>query len=184
MKIGLYVGSFNPITLAHENIAKDLLDNNILDFLYFIPVNSDKTNLLQIEKRIDLISLIKNNKEEILNIYKYSENGLFNYSILNKIQSDKNITHLIMGSDLFLKFNTFENYKKILNEYKIIIVNRNNKIQKYARDNYNNYIDKIIIIDKKYPGSSILARKNLLLNKNNYLNDKVFDYIRENILYK
>ena len=182
MKKCLYVGSFNPITKAHENISKDLLDSNIIDFLYFLPVNSKKIDLVKIIDRINMINLIKNNKEEVLNIYDYSNDGLFNYNILEIINKDIKINYILMGSDLFLKFNTFNNYKDILNKYTLIIIKRNNSINDYINNNYQEYLDKIIIINKEYQGSSYLAKKELPNTK--YLNIKVLDYILKNKLYK
>ena len=184
MKKGLFVGSFNPITLAHENIAIDLLNNNILDFIYFLPVNSSKVDLISIDERINMINLIKNNKEDVLNIYNYSTDGLFNFDILNKINEKENITHIIMGSDLFLNFNKFKKYKEILNNYKLIIIERNNNIEKYIDNNYNEYKDNFIIINKEYKGSSFIAKKELLENKNNYLNNKILKFIKDNKLYE
>ena len=181
MKKALFVGSFNPITLAHENISSDLLKNNIIDYLYFLPVNSNKQGLISIENRINMINLIKNNKEEVLNIYNYSKNGLFNYKILESINKEKNINYILMGSDLFLKFNTFNNYKDILNNYTLIIVNRNDNISDYINNNYKEFLNKIILINKEYKGSSYLAKKEL---NTKYLNKKVLDYIINNNLYK
>ena len=180
MKKGLFVGSFNPITKAHEQIANDLLKNNKIDYLYFLPVNSNKSDLINISERINLINLIKSNKEEVLNIFDYSNSGFFNYNILKQI---KGITHIIMGSDLFLKFKTFSSYEKILKEYYIIVVNRDTYIHEYVINNYTEFIDKIIIINKKYDGSSKLAKDNLLDKNNKYLNKKVLDYIKEHNLY-
>ena len=181
MKNCLFVGSFNPITLAHENISKDLLKDKIIDYLYFLPVNSNKLDLVSIDNRINMINLIKNNKEEVLNIYNYSKDGLFNYNILENINKDIKINYILMGSDLFLKFNTFTNYKDILNKYNLIIINRNDNISNYINNNYKDYLNKIILINKKYKGSSYLAKKEL---NTNYLNNKVLDYIINNNLYK
>ena len=179
---GLFVGSFNPITIAHELIAKDLLDSNILKHIYFVPVNSKKTDLIMIEDRIKLINLIKNNQEDVINIYDYNTKGLFNYDVLKKITGKYNITHIIMGSDLFYRFNTFNNYELILKEYNLIIIKRDEEINKYQNDYYSSYQNKIILINKEYCGSSKIAKENLT-NKNNYLNKKVLDYIKENNLY-
>jgi len=175
MKNCLFVGSFNPITKSHLNISKDLLSNKIVDYIYFLPVNSSKDNLVSIKDRINMIDLVKTNNMETLNIYDYNENGLFNYFILLKL--NKNITHILMGSDLFSKFKTFINYKEILNKYYIIVVEREFEIN---INNYLEYKDKIIIINKKYFGSSTLARK---LKNNLYLDYKVLDYIKKNNLY-
>jgi len=182
MKKSLFVGSFNPITIAHEKISKELIENKIVDYLYFLPVNSNKTDLINIDNRIEMINLIKSEKEEVLNIYDYSKDGFFNYDVLEKI--NLNITHIILGSDLFLKFKTFNNYLDILNKYYLIVINREFDTNKYIEKEYKDYIDKIIVINKQYDGSSKKA-KDLLKNKDNniYLNNKVLDYINKNNLY-
>ncbi|MBQ8892617.1 MAG: hypothetical protein IJ068_07140 [Bacilli bacterium] len=180
MKKGLFVGSFNPITLSHQNIASDLLKENICDYIYFLPVNSKKDDLIGIQERINLINLVINSKEEVLNVYNYSESGFFNYDVLKKIDG---ITHIIMGSDLFLRFNTFKNYKDILNEYFIIVIDRNFDTKEYINKYYKDYLDKIIVIDKKYDGSSKLAKDDLKKGNNKYLDLKVLDYIKTNNLY-
>ena len=179
---GLFVGSFNPVTTSHIEIAKDLLEDKIINHIYFLPVNSQKTNLESIEDRINMLNLVFNNNMTSLNIYNYSESGIFNYSILEKVKSDKKITHIIMGSDLFLKFKTFMNYEDILKNYSLIVINRGDSLEKELRS-YLNYRDKIIIINKEYFGSSTESRKSLKEKQSIYLDKKVLDYIKENNLY-
>ena len=181
MKIGLFVGSFNPITLAHENIVRDLLNNKLVDYVYFLPVISKKSDLISIDKRIDMIKLLNIQEAETLNIYDYKNSGLFDYNVLNSI--DKNITHIIMGSDLFLKFNTFANWQNILKKYYLIVIKREFDILDYIEDNYKSYKKKIIVIDKDYEGSSLKAKEALKKHQNIYLNNKVFSYIEKNNLY-
>ena len=84
-----------------------------------------------------------------------------------------------MGSDLFLKFNSFLNYQDILNKYYLIVIKRNNfDLNNYVLTNYNNYLNKIIIINKEYLGSSTISRKELV-----NLDKEVLAYIKENNLY-
>ena len=183
MKKALFVGSFNPITLAHEKIVKDLIKENIINYVYFLPVNSNKIDLISIDNRINMINLIKTKKIDVLNIYNYSKDGLFNFDVLQNI--DLNITHIIMGSDLFFKFKTFKNYQDILNNYYIIVINRDKNTLEYINNNYKEYLDKIIFINKTYDGSSNKAKELLKSNSNSniYLNNKVLDYIKNNNLY-
>ena len=178
MKTCLYVGSFDPITNSHLNIVLDLLKEKEVDFVYFLPVNSKKQTT-SITNRINMLNLvIKNNpKIKVLNILNYTNNGFFNYKILEKL--NLNITHILMGSDLFLKFNIFLNYQDILNKYYLIVIKRNNfDLNNYVLTNYNNYLNKIIIINKEYLGSSTISRKELV-----NLDKEVLDYIKENNLY-
>ena len=177
MKKCLYVGSFNPPTKAHIEIANYLLKQKIIDYLYFLPVNSSKTNLISLDKRINMLNLVKNKQEDVLNILTYQEKGFFNYDVLTKI--NLNITYLVMGSDLLLHFNTFPNYLDILNNYILIIIKRDNfDINSYLQNNYSNYLDKFIIIEKQFKGSSTDSRKYL---KN--IHKKVLVYIKNNNLY-
>ena len=177
MKKCLYVGSFNPPTNAHVEIANYLLKQKIIDYLYFLPVNSSKTNLVSLDNRINMLNLIKNKQEEVLNILDYQEKGLFNYDVLTKI--NLNITHLVMGSDLFLNFNTFANYLDILNNYILIIIKRDNfDLNNYLKNNYSNYLDRFIIVEKQFKGSSTASRKSF---KN--IPKEVLVYIKNNNLY-
>ena len=183
MKKCLFVGSFNPITKSHQEIAVDLLNHKIVDYIYFLPVNSKKNNLVSISNRINMINLVINNYMETLNIYNYQENGLFNYLVLEKLK-DLKITHLVMGSDLFFKFYTFKNYKNILEKYNLIIIERNNDdIESLIINKYFKYQDKFIIIKKKYFGSSSIVRDNLNKDKVKYLDKKVLAYIKKFNLY-
>ncbi|MBQ8473214.1 MAG: hypothetical protein IJ501_06900 [Bacilli bacterium] len=179
---GLFVGSFNPVTTSHLKITLDLLEDKIVNHIYFLPVNSKKTNLESIDRRLDMLNLVLTKNMTSLNIYNYSDSGIFNYFVLEKINKDKKITHIIMGSDLFLKFYTFTNYEDILKKYSLIIINRGNNLEKEL-EKYENYRDKIIIINKTYPGSSTESRNSLKETKNIYLDNKVLDYIKKNNLY-
>lgn len=181
---GLFIGSFNPPTKAHFQIATDLLKTNQLTYLYFLPVNSQKDNLVSLNHRLKMLNLkiAKQKNQQTLNIYNYSKNGKFTTDTLKKIP---NITHLILGGDLFLKLKTFQNYEQILKKYHLIIISRNHiNIQKEIDQNYLNYQTKITIITKTYSQSSTLARNNLN-NKTitKYLNQEILDYIKANNLY-
>ena len=163
-KIGLFVGSFNPITKSHLEITLDLLNENTLNEIYFLPVNSLKNNLISLYDRQKLVDISRKEFKNLfsLDILNYNSLGNFNHDILQKIKKDIFITHIIMGSDLFFKLKTFENYQNILSNYHFIIINRNqDDVLKEIEENYTAFQDKFIIISKKYPYSSTLARSSL-----------------------
>ncbi len=175
----LYVGSFNPVTKAHIDISKYLL--SYTDYIYLIPVNSNKTNLVSIDKRIEMLNLVKKNKMEVLNIYDYSKDGLFNYYVLVNIKTIKNIDSIIIGADLLLRLKTFIEYQEILRNYKIIVISRNDiDVLKVIDTYYQEYKSSFLIINKSFLGSSTLARNTL---DTSYLDLKVLDYIKKNNLY-
>ena len=165
----LFVGSFNPVTLAHINISKYLL-NNYIDYLYIIPIK--------------MLELVKKNNMEILDIYKYNPDGFFNYYVLEEIKKEKQIKGVVIGADLLLKLKTFVQYEKILTNYKIIVVERMDiDIEKIIDTYYSKYKESFILIDINFKGSSSDARLGLKNKKNNYLAKEVLDYIKENNLY-
>lgn len=179
----LFVGSFNPVTEAHTKISKYLLDK-VIDYLYLIPVNSNKENLVKIEDRIKMLNLIKEDNMEVLDIYDYDIDGLFNYVVLKKIHDSKGIDSIIMGADLLLKLKTFDEYETILKNYKILVISRDEiDIKKVIKNYYEDYQENFIIIDKYFQGSSTLARDSLKNKNNKYLDKKVLDYIKKNNLY-
>ncbi len=184
MKKCLFVGSFNPVTIAHIEISKYLLKENIIDYLYFLPVNSKKTNLVNIEKRIEMLNLVNPKDTKILNIYEFQKEGTFNTTILKKITKKYKINYLVMGQDLLLKLENFVNYKTILKNYYLIIIKRlNEKIEPIIKEKFLKYQDKFIIINKRYHESSTLARSKISFKNNKYISKEILDYIKENNLY-
>ena len=72
MKIGVYPGSFDPMTLGHLDIIKRA--SKIVDKLYVaILINSNKTSLFDVNEKIDMI---KNSIKDYDNIEVESFDGL------------------------------------------------------------------------------------------------------------
>ena len=57
MKIGVYVGSFNPVHKGHIKIANYIVDNNLVDKLLIIPTQNywGKTNIISLQDRINML---------------------------------------------------------------------------------------------------------------------------------
>ena len=64
MKIGVYVGSFNPVHKGHMKIVKHLIKNNYLDKVIVIPTGAywDKQNLIDINDRISMLKFYERRK--------------------------------------------------------------------------------------------------------------------------
>lgn len=182
MRLGVYVGSFNPVHKGHKYVMDYLIKNNYVDKIIVIPTNNywNKTNLIDIKHRLNMLKFYETDKILInnkLNKKKYT------YEILNIIQEEniKDEIFLIIGADNMPKFYLWKNVYSILKN-KVIVLNRNNiDVTKYiAKIDHN----KFIILDNfNYLNiSSSEIRKNINDNKN-YLDDKVYNYIINNNLY-
>ena len=186
MKIGVYVGSFNPPHKGHIRIVNHLI-NNYLDKVIIIPTGNywNKLNLVNINDRINLLKFYEN--ENII-IDNKNNNLKYTYQILNSLKKNYKADelYLIIGADNIIDFDKWMNYKDILT-YNIIILNRNNiDILGYLEK--LNKKDKYVIVNDlpNIDISSTMIRNKL--NKKDYdlfmyMDDCVLNYIKEKGLY-
>ena len=188
MKIGIYVGSFNPPHKGHIKIINHLV-NNYLDKVIIIPTGNywEKKDLVSINDRINMLKLYE--KENII-IDDKNNNVEYTYQILNNLikQYKKEELYLIIGADNIINFDKWRNYEDILS-YNLIILNRNNiNIFKYLEK--LNKKDKYIIVNDlpNIDISSTMIRNkinnNTYDNLSMYLDKEVYNYIKENKLYE
>lgn len=101
---------------------------------------------------------------------------------LIKEKYKKDDMFFIMGSDNFRKMPTWKNYEDLITNYNIIVIERERK--KIRNENPKNIIE---FIPEKLANSDSTRIRNMLKNKKNvqeYLNPKVYEYIKQNNLYK
>ena len=61
MKVGVFVGSFDPVHNGHVKLINYLVDKKIVDKMRVIPTGNywDKQNLSSIKHRLNMLNLIK-----------------------------------------------------------------------------------------------------------------------------
>lgn len=184
MKLGIYVGSFNPVHKGHKYIIDYLLNNQIVDKIIVIPTGNywDKQDLINIRDRINMLKFYENETvliNETLNTLSYT------YEILNSLKKiyPRDVLYLIIGADNIPNFHLWKNIEEILKN-KVIVLNRNDiNIHKYInkfreKDNF------IVVKDfDKIDISSTIIRNELENNKDK-LDVDIYKYIKRNNLYK
>lgn len=182
MKIGVFVGSFDPVHIGHENIANYLINEKIVDKVIIIATGNywDKQNITDLKTRLEMLELIKNDNIIIDNKYN---NLIYTYEILNSLRKDnpEDTFYLVIGADNANTLYKWKRYEDILKN-KIIIVNRNNIPINLTGDN-------IIVINKSFGDVSSTKIRNLIKNKEYekaviYLNENVLEYIEKIKLYE
>lgn len=101
---------------------------------------------------------------------------------LIKEKYKKDDIFFIMGSDNFRKMPAWKNYEDLITNYNIIVIERERK--KIRNENPKNIIE---FIPEKLANSDSTKIRNMIKNKKNvqeYLNPKVYEYIKQNNLYK
>lgn len=184
-KIGIFVGSFDPIHKGHEHIIKYLLQYNLVDKVILIPTGNywNKSLVASLDDRIEMCKLLENKTIEVstnLNQYEYT------YDVLKELEKEysADYLYLIIGADNIVNFDKWKNIDELL-EYNVIVVNRDNiditeHIQKFNKK------DNFIIIDNfdYIPVSSTFIRQNIENGSaKQYLDNKVYKYIKDNNLY-
>jgi nicotinate-nucleotide adenylyltransferase len=187
MKIGVYVGSFNPVHKGHIKIANYIIDKNLVDKLLIIPTHNywDKNNLINLEDRINMLQFYETDRIIIDSDFSEKE---YTYQVINALKEKyKNSEFsLILGADNIVNFDKWKNFKDLL-KLELIIFKRNDIDIKYYLNKLEKTEKYIIVEDLDNINiSSTLVRDNIndlsLLKK--YLDIKVIDYIEKNNLYR
>lgn len=187
MKIGIYVGSFNPPHKGHIKIANHLI-SNYLDKIIIIPTGNywNKFDLIDIQDRINMLKLYKNEK---IIIDEKNNNIEYTYQILNILSNEykEDELYLVLGADNIINFDKWKNYKEIL-KYNLIILNRANiNIIKYL-NNFNKKDKYIIVNDLPNIDISSTMIRNKIKNKEDdllkYLDSDVYEYIKLKKIYQ
>ena len=182
MKIGVYVGSFNPPHKGHKKIANYLVKNKYVDKVLIIPTTNywNKTNLVDLEHRLNMLNFFKTDNIIINNTLNNIE---FTYEILRELKKDGNEYSLILGADNIIDFHKWNYYEELL-DLELLIINRSNINVKENLDKLNKK-EKYKIIDiKNIDISSTYIRKKIN-NKTitRYIDKEILEYIKKEKLY-
>ena len=188
MKIGIYVGSFNPPHLGHIKIVNHLV-NNYLDKVIIIPTGNywDKQDLINIKDRINMLKFFEN---ENIMIDSLNNDVQYTYQLLDILSKEykNDELYLILGADNIVNLNKWKNYEEIL-KYNLIVLNSSNiDVVKYL-NNLNKINNYVVVNDlPNIDISSTMIRKKLEEKDYdtvlNLIDKRVFEYIKQNSLYE
>lgn len=184
-RVGVFVGSFDPIHKGHMHIIKYLLQYNLVDKIIVVPTGDywSKSMEASLEDRIQMCKLIQSKKVEIsttLNKYEYT------YQVLEELEKKYPMDYLflIMGADNIINFDKWKNIDHLL-EYNIIVVNRDNIDINEHVEKFNKKDNFIVLDDFDFLSiSSTYIRSNIESeNAKEFLDEKVLNYIKDKKLY-
>jgi len=206
-RVGLFGGSFDPITKGHIYVAEQLLKRGVLDIVKFVPAYVSYHGKSYRAHPRDRISMI----QEAINCSSYNEHLFVNsFEIDNEMKTctydfvekfldanyDDDIQHyFIVGADNAKKIPNFKsgtNGEQLMNLIPFVVVNRGNM----KADNVEwccNDPHIVVDIGNNYSDSSSTKIRNAIMNIDtdglpaNFLNEwcewSVFAYIMEAEMY-
>lgn len=187
MRVGIYVGSFDPVHKGHKMVVDYLLNNDYVDKVLVIPTGTywDKTGIIPVNYRIDMWNYYKSDNIIIDNRYNDLE---YTYMILDRLKEEcDDELYLIIGADNVINFDKWKNYKEILNNKILVIPREGIDIEKYL-DKYDNKNNFILVDGFKEMDISSTNIRDLLKRKRydeveEYLDKEIIEYIKKNNLY-
>ena len=183
MRIGLFFGTFDPIHVAHFEIANNLIKHSILEKVWFVvtPHNPFKINqtISSRDHRIAMVKLaIKNfsyfhasDIEFQLESPQYTARTL---RYIKKHHPNENF-FIIMGSDNYENLQNWRDSNFILHNFKICVYKR---AKKWDTDSKN-----IIKIPGEHINISSSATRENIVSSKKYLHEDVFNYALDYGLY-
>ena len=131
-KVGLFFGTFDPIHNGHLNIAKYIIEEKLADQVWLVVTPKNplklKNDISSFDHRYNMVNIATKKYSNIIpsdlevNLKKpnYTINTL---DFVSKKMLDIEFS-LIIGEDNYKIFDTWKDYKTILNNYKIYIYPR------------------------------------------------------------
>lgn len=176
MKIGVFVGSFDPVHKGHTNIMNYLVDKKIVDKVLVIATGNywDKQNITNLKVRLDMLDLIKNKN---IIIDKKHNKLEYTYEILKSLNEEnfEDEFYLVIGADNANTLYKWKHFNEII-KYGIIVLGRNDiKITLEAKN--------LIVIDKKFGNISSTKIRNNVDKWKKCLSNEVYYYIKNNNIY-
>ena len=193
MKIGIFGGSFNPPHKMHKKIAIELIKKHYLDKVIFVPTGSKykyKNNLLSDKVRLEMLKLMCiDNKDLDVSDHELKDHLVYTYETLNyfknKYKDDE--IYFICGTDNFSYVDKWERGIYVLSNNKFLVIKRNTDDINILLEKYKDYKDNIIVTEiEENEISSTKIREMIYNNKRaeDYLDESVYSYKRENNLYR
>ena len=185
MRVGLFFGTFDPIHLGHVQLAKNTLNDKLVDIIWFVitPNNplKDATYILDKEHRFNMATLALFNYDSLIpsDIEFGLKNPQYTARSLRYIQTKyPNLNFsIIMGSDNYFNISTWKNHDYILKNFQILIYKRKG----YAISLKGNMVS---ITGDHLTISSSSIRQNIdSLDSRINLDKRVYEYIKKHSLY-
>lgn len=176
MKIGVFVGSFDPVHNGHTNVMNYLVDEKVVDKVLVIATGNywDKQNITDLSVRLQMLELIKNDN---IIIDKKHNKLEYTYQILNALKQENpnDKFYLVIGADNANTLYKWKCYDEIIKNG-IIVVGRDD-----IKINLN--VSNLIVINKNFGNISSTKIRKHTDDYKEYLNKDVYEYIKKNQLY-
>jgi nicotinate-nucleotide adenylyltransferase len=186
--IAVFGGSFNPVTLAHKKIVDRLKKIDKVTKIIVVPVsrNYEKESLgNNSNHRVEMLKLVMD-EDVIISDYEISKSyqvkSFETLSYFKSLYNDE--VALVIGSDNLEQFDSWFKPRELLQNFKLIVINRQSDLEKIINANQDLIDYKNSIIEINDLNLRISSTRAKIIKSSLYLDPKVIKYIKLNDLYK
>ena len=193
MRIGIIGGSFNPPHRLHKEMALNVLKNNLVDKVIYVPTGDKyaKDGLLDGNIRLEMLKLMcQDNPLLEVSDYEIKRGASYTYETLDYFKSlyPSDDFYFILSTDLILDIMNWKKPEYMLSKYKLIGLKRRG-VDGVLPEIYSRYPDSLKTYDFKMEElSSTIVRKRIKERKikelKGYLDKLVLEYIEKYSLYQ
>lgn len=198
-KIGILGGTFNPVHNGHIKMAEYSKKSVALDEIIlipdYVPPHKESDNLANEKHRLNMCKIACSKFENfgVSDVEIKRKGKSYTYQTLQFLKSvmykDDEI-YFIVGADMFLSLQNWKNPDIIFQIAKIIAIPRDNDNKKELENHFEKVLKpmgaSVIILEHSVLDVSSTFVRGNINNENiikNYIDDKVYEYIRNNNLY-
>ncbi len=201
MRIGIFGGTFNPVHIGHKRLAEEMKNRARLDKIIimpaFTPPHKAGKELADGSHRLEMCRLMFTEDHFSVSDLELKRQGK-SYTVdtltaLKELYPEDEL-FLIIGSDMLLSFDRWYRYEDILSMATLCVASRLNEVSfadlsRYSSDTLglDSSKDEVILADiKPFECSSTEIRKKIRdgTEVRKLVTDKVYDYLRLNLLYE
>ena len=191
-KIGILGGTFNPVHKGHIHLAQIFSDELCLDRILVIPTNipphKSADNIVENHHRLNMLKLAfgEHNNIEIsdIELNKDGKSYTIDTLMILKQKYPDDALYLLVGGDMFLYFDKWRDYKKILSLCTVCTAPRQD-------DEYEKLLAYQNVLDPEHKNTIILNSNVISVSSSEIRNntdstlipEKVKEYIIQKGLY-
>lgn len=189
MKLGVYVGSFNPIHKGHQQVMEYILKNQYVDKIVLIPTPNYwyKTNLISLDHRLAMANTYASDQIMIGEEFaKYQYTYEIMEALHKKYPHDQ--LYLIMGADNVSSFHKWQ-HPEILLQHHVLVLTRGKGNMETCLDQSLSR-ERFIWLDS-FPNIAIssteirrMIKKKNIMEVHSYVDGSVMNYIMKHQLYQ
>ena len=193
MRIGIFGGSFNPPHKMHLRMAKELLNDDLLDKIIYVPTGSKyiyKNNLVSDQDRYNMLKImIKNDERLEVSDFELQTRNIYTYETLEYFKGiylDDEI-YFILGTDNLAYVDKWKYGIELLENNNFIVIRRSTDDIEKILKKYIKYRKNIVVSEVSESNISSTLIRDKIKNKENvldFIDEDVYNYILENKLYE